>query len=256
MIGKAREDFQSGNYICFTSDLDWAPEIAIEMTLKLFIDNEIRPTVFVTHPSDVIDKYREKIDLGIHPNFIQPSSQGSDIDEVISYCMRLVPDAKVFRAHRWYANNDVYDRLLDSGIVYESNMCTNMDVVPPFIHRSGMIGFPVFFEDGAYIIHSKNIDFELVKDKFMQNGLKVINIHPMHYALNTPYFKYTRQIKDRLSREDWNKMDAMQLEDLQYKGFGITNFIESMIRFVKVNNVKIITLEQAYMLCTEGVCYD
>ncbi len=47
--------------------------------------------------------------------------------------------------------------------------------------------FPGFFEDGAYIMHSDKIDFNMVKQKFMQNGLKVVNIHPMHFALNTPY---------------------------------------------------------------------
>lgn len=251
MIKTAREKFRQENYICFTSDLDWAPEIAIEETLNLFIENKIRPTIFVTHASSAVDKYKEKIDLGIHPNFIQPSSQGSSMDEIISCCMALVPEVKVFRAHRWFASNDVYEQLLGKGITYESNLCTNMDVVEPFIHRSGMISFPVFFEDGAYILHSENIDFESIRNKFMQNGLKVINIHPMHYALNTPYFKYTRQIKDQLSREDWNRMDEDRLESLRYKGKGITDFIHNLIYFTQTSNVKIITLEQAYKLCIE-----
>lgn len=246
MMEKAKKIFEQENYISFTSDLDWAPEIAIEETLNLLIQNKIRPTIFVTHRSRVIDKYKDNIDLGIHPNFIQPSSQGNSIKEIVDYCINLVPETKVFRAHRWFSSNDIYDYLLTKGFAYESNLCTHMEVLPPFIQRSGMVSFPVFFEDGAYISHSSNIKFDLVKNKFMQNGLKVINIHPMHYALNTPYFKYTRNIKDQLTREEWNMMDKTMLKNLRYDGLGISDFIEDLISFVKTNGLKVITLEQAY----------
>ena len=243
--------FQEDNYICFTCDLDWAPEVAIEETMELFDKNEIRPTVFVTHPSIVIDNYKDKIDLGIHPNFILPSSQGSNIEEIIDYCVKLAPKAKVFRAHRWFSSNDIYDHFLKLGFTYESNLCTNMDIVPPFIHRSGIICFPVFLEDGAYIINSGKLEFDLVKHKFMQKGLMVINIHPMHYALNTPYFKYTRKIKDELTRQEWNMMDKDTLFALKYEGQGIADFIRDLICFVKMQNMKVITLDQAYQLCRQ-----
>lgn len=250
MIEEARKKFQESNYMCFTCDLDWAPECAIKETMDFFVDNKIHLTVFVTHSSPILEKYKQNVNLGIHPNFIQPSSQGRNIEEIIHYCKKLVPEAKVFRAHRWYSSNDIYELLLKYGITYESNVCTNMEVVEPFIQRSGMISFPVFFEDGAYIINSKKINFELVKEKFMRKGLKVINIHPMHYALNTPYFKYTRQIKDQLSREEWNTMSNTMLEQLKYKEKnGIADFIRDLVRFAKSNNIKIITLEQAYNLC-------
>lgn len=242
--GKFREE----NYICFTSDLDWAPEAAIRMTLELFRKNRIHPTIFVTHKSMEVERSKNEIDLGIHPNFIQPSSQGESMEEIIDYCVNLVPETKVFRAHRWYSSNDVYDRLLAKGFVYESNLCTGMDLVDPFVQRSGMISFPVFFEDGAYILHSDKIDFGLVKQRFMQNGLKVINIHPMHYALNTPYFQYTRRLKDSLSRQEWNEMDDAMLESLRYQGQGIADFILELIDFAVSGNAKIITLEQAYQM--------
>lgn len=251
MIDNARERFREENFICFTSDLDWAPEPAIEKTLKLFKKNGIHPTIFVTHPSDVISKYKNEIDMGIHPNFIFPSSQGRNEDEVINYCMRLVPNAQVFRAHRWYSSNDIYDNLIKKGFTYESNVCTNMDLVEPFIQRSGMICFPVFFEDGAYILHSDKICFKNEKYKFIERGLKVINIHPMHYALNTPFFQYTRKIKDRVTRKEWNEMSEDTLNSLRFKGRGIADFIQELIYFVLYKNIKIITLEQAYKMCTQ-----
>lgn len=93
----------------------------------------------MTHPSEIINKNRRNIDIGIHPNFIAPSSQGNSIEEVIDYCVNLAPDTKVFRAHRWFSSNDIYDYLSKKGFVYESNLCTDMEIIDSFIHRSGMI---------------------------------------------------------------------------------------------------------------------
>lgn len=245
-ITEMRDMLRADNYICFTADLDWATEFAIEDLLNGFEANGIKPTIFVTHPSKVVDKHRDKIDIGVHPNFIQPSSQGNTQDEVVDYCRRLVPETKVFRCHKWYGDNDIYEKLWNNGFRYESNLCTNMDDVEPFIHRSGMVSFPVFLEDGAYIIRNRKLDFEDVREKFEKKGLKVINIHPMHYALNTPYFSYTREIKDRLSREEWNNLQPDDLSSLSYKGTGIRNFIEDLFQFSKNNAIKLITLKQVY----------
>lgn len=247
-LGAVKKKLREGNYICFTTDLDWAPEIAIEKTLKMFRSNQIRPTVFVTHPSQIVNSFADDIDLGIHPNFIAPSSQGETQDEIIDYCMKLVNKTKIFRCHRWFSSNDIYDKLWSRGIRYDSNICTNMDIVEPFMQRSGMISFPVFWEDGAYIIHHTKLDFEKEKESFRKNGLKVINIHPMHYALNTPYFQYTRKIKDELSRDEWREMDADKLERLSYHGMGIRNFIDEIVRFTKAEDICVVTLEQVYSM--------
>ena len=245
-IIELRKMLAAGNYICFTADLDWASEHAIEDLLKGFEINSIRPTVFVTHPSKVIDRYKDKIEIGIHPNFIQPSSQGKTQDEIVDYCRRLAPETKVFRSHKWYGDNDIYDKLWNSGFRYESNLCTYMDEAEPFIHRSGMVSFPVFLEDGAYIIKNRKLDFNEVREQFKRNGLKVINIHPMHYVLNTPCFSYTREIKDRLSREEWNNLQPEDLSNLSYKGAGIRKFIEDLFQFSKGASIKVITLKQMY----------
>lgn len=246
MNNLVRKKLMDNNTICFTMDLDWAPECAIEKTIGRFVDAGIRPTVFVTHGSAVVEKFRESIDLGIHPNFIQPSSQGDNLESIIDYCLGLVPNAKVFRSHRWYSDNDIYEYLVKKGIKYESNLCTYLDVIPPFVHRSGMICFPTFFEDGAYIINSPSLSFADLKDYFVLPGIKVINMHPMHYAVNTPYFTYMRSIKDRLSREEWNTMDEDTLSGLSFKGDGIKNVIDEMIDYSIKTDANIMTLDELY----------
>lgn len=249
-----REIFKKDNYICFTTDLDWAPEAAIEDALQLFMRNNIRPTVFVTHESGVIHRFKDRIDLGIHPNFILPSSQGRNMEEIVDYCLKIVPDAKVFRCHRWYASNDVYDLMAEKGLCYESNLCAGLDLAQPYIHRSGMASFPVYFEDGAYILNRQPLDFKKAKHYFDIPGLKVINIHPMHYTLNTPYFRYTREIKDRLSREEWSGMDEDTLKELSYKGAGIREFIQELVQYAKSGDRKAVALDEAYkMAMKDGI---
>ncbi len=238
--------YENEDCICFTTDLDWAPEKAIEQMLDFFKEYEICPTVFVTHESEIIKKNGRKINLGIHPNFVQPSSHGNSITNIIDYCQNLVPDTKVFRCHRWYASNDIYEELWKRGFRYESNICTNMDIVKPFIHRSQMLSFPVFFEDGAFIQHGYTMDYKEIENKFRLSGIKVINIHPMHFVLNTPYFKYTREIKDRLSRDEWNKMTEETLNSLSFKGKGIREIIISIVEDAKNRNAKIVTLKELY----------
>lgn len=243
-----KKEFKNMEAICFTTDLDWAPEPAIKLMLEYLAMNHIKPTVFVTHESGIIKSKKYDIDLGIHPNFIQPSSQGNNNREIIDYCQAIIPDSEVFRCHRWYASNDIYDELSARGFKYESNICTNMDWLCPFEHRSGMISFPVFWEDGAYIQHGYRLEYKFLREKIMTPGLKILNMHPMHFALNTPYFKYTRSIKDALSREEWNNMTEEKLQEMSFGGNGIRTVIQEMVEDIVNSKKRIVTLKEMYAL--------
>lgn len=242
---------QESNLFCFTMDIDWASESAIQYAVSYFLDVGIPLTVFCTHRSNYLDGLIRdgRIEAGIHPNFIQPSSQGQTEDEIIHFCMEVVPGAEVFRCHRWFAVNDIYEKLYALGFRYESNICTLLDPVRPFVHRSGMISFPVFFEDGAYLYHKLDLDFEVMRSYFTGRGLKVINIHPMHFALNTPYFSYMRDIKDRISRDEWNRMSAVELQLLRCKECGIEHFIKNLAEFA-VSRRETISLRDAFKIAT------
>ena len=76
-LDKAREFLRRETVICFSMDVDWASEYAIEQSTGLFQEYDLPVTVFVTHKSAAIDRLREsgKIRCGIHPNFMLNSSQ-------------------------------------------------------------------------------------------------------------------------------------------------------------------------------------
>ena len=247
-LDTAREKLSQRDVACFTVDIDWASEYACQQTLRFFEEHGIPITVFLTHPSKVLDEalHAGKIRGGLHPNFMPDSSQGSTYKEVVDYCFRLLPDAQCFRAHRYYEVNDTMELLCSRGIRFESNVCSLLDNVPPFLHRSKTISFPIFWEDGAYLYSNDKFDFAFFKNRLHRPGLKVINIHPMHLMLNTPYFSYTREIKDRLTRAEWNNLNQETIQNLSYKGYGITNFIYEMISDMKACGTELMYLEDIY----------
>lgn len=248
-LKKFRKIIEKETIVCFTSDIDWASEYAIKSTIDFFKNKNIPLTMFLTHESEVVKKALEKneIKVGLHPNFMPDSSQGDDYGKVIDFCFNIFPNAIGYRSHRYYSVNDTVEMMIKRGIKFESNICTLLDNMPPFLHRNGIIEFPIFFEDGAYLLNNEKVDFKNFEEDFLSSGLKVINIHPMHLMLNTPYFKYTREIKDKLSRYEWNNLTKESLEKISYKGNnGIKKVIEDMLESVVKNKLKTMYLEDVY----------
>ena len=250
-LDRAREILGATSSVCLTMDVDWASEYAVEQALAIFEKRDLPVTVFVTHKSKAIERAltEGRIKCGIHPNFMPGSSQGNTYQEVANFCFELLPGARLFRAHRYYDGNDPMEVLVHHGIKCESNICTLMDILPPFLHRSQTVSFPIFWEDGAYLYNYPGDVMEGYNafwKRFDRPGLKVINIHPMHLMLNTPYFSYTREIKDRISREEWNHLDENRISRLRYNGEGITQFIEKMLDDIQRTQTRTAYLEDVY----------
>lgn len=235
--------------ICLTLDVDWASEDALRFTYNFIEKFEFKSTFFLTHKSDFLLELinKEKIHGGIHPNFELGSSHGNSYLEVIGYFENLLPNSKVFRCHKYYDSNDITELFFERGFLYDSNLCTLLEKVDPFVHRSGLIRFPIYFEDGAYLFHNKNLNFKEVQQSiFNNNGLMVINLHPMHIALNTPTFNYMRKVKDKLPRNTWNRLVDKELDHLSYNGRGLRTFLAEVFRFIQKEKIKVMNLEEVY----------
>lgn len=247
-VSEFAETLSSRRIFCFTSDIDWASEYAIKKTAEFFGDFGIAPTMFLTHKSEAADSLVRSgaADAGIHPNFLPGSSQGDSFEEVIDFCLRLLPDAKCYRSHRYFEVNDTMESLARRGVEYASNVCTMLENAAPFVNRSAMVSFPIFMEDGAYLLNGMPLDFAEAKALFDGPGLKVINAHPMHLMINTPHFRYTREIKDRLSREEWNSLDASSIAKLLYGGRGIADLLRDICEYAASSGAEIKTLKELY----------
>ncbi len=227
----------------FTVDIDWASDDVINEGLNIFNINEIPITIFSTHNTSALSCYK---DIQIHPNFCNESSHGNSIDEVISFCKNLKSNFKGFRSHRYSTSNDIVEELIKLGCKYSSNVCTNLSYIPPFKTRDNMIEFPVFCEDGGFLLQNKIIDFSKIKDKLPLSGYVVFNFHPMHLAFNSNDFNFMRNLKDSISRSDYQNIKFSTINDKKSRGYGIYSLLSDLINYAKNNEIECLTMSEAY----------
>jgi hypothetical protein len=235
---------------CFTSDIDWASESIIKYSHNVLSGDDLKLTYFVTHSSPFLTDLnkQKKVRLLIHPNFLPNSSHGNSFNEVIDYCLNLVPSADGFRSHRYFEVNDIMDDLEKRGFRFVSNHCTRCEThIKPLVHRSGLLSIPIFLEDGGYLLMDPTLNINNLITKLKSPGLKVINFHPAHMAFNTPDFAYTRSIKDSMSRESWNNLSLSELQNLENKNKpGIRKTIQQIIDFAFSNDYKVLSMHDIY----------
>ena len=83
------------NKLVLTFDFDWCQDEVLDYLIEKLILNKVPATFFVTHKTILLDKIRnyDFFELGIHPNFMNNSSHGKTFEEVINYCLEVVPEA-------------------------------------------------------------------------------------------------------------------------------------------------------------------
>ena len=232
---------------CFTSDIDWAPESMIKETLNIFLEQEIPLTPFITHHSKTIAKHYKGSYakyVGLHPNFLSDSTQGTNFKEIISNLMNLWPDTKCFRSHSFFDNSLITKEFYDRGFKYDSNLCLHLQpYLVPLQHASGLLRFPVFFEDDSYAMREQVWDLSHIVDLLKTPGLKIFNFHPIHVSLNTPNMNYYESVK-----KDANK----NWRNLIYKKQGVHTFLIELLQFVKNNSgLGVFFLDDFYSFLTD-----
>lgn len=235
---------------CFNSDIDWASEDVMTAYFNIVNPLEIKPTLFVTHESDVIESNFQsgKIERGIHPNFLSNSSHGDSFKEIIETVRQFAPESYGFRSHRLFDVTDITHMLKnDYGYKYVSNLGTVLQTnIKPILHESGLVHIPIFFEDGTHLYNQLDLNFKKYTDLFTTPGIKIISFHPMNFVFNSPNMTFMRQIKDSLSREEYNNISTATIEKLRNNGVGIGQTVIDIVKFVKENNFPIMSLNEVY----------
>jgi hypothetical protein len=233
--------------VCFTSDIDWAPESAIGLTHKLFSDRYIKPTYFVTHDSRFLSTLSERGEAcyGIHPNFLANSSHGSNYRSVVNFFDSFpLQWRSCFRSHRYYDVTDTNMLLSESGCSYDSNNFSFLAKLDPYKHFTGLKRFSCSWEDGTYLRFRNQITFEHIKDFIDTPGITILSIHPLHMALNSPTIEFNRSFKDLYSQGDMQSLDEDVLSRHVFKGFGIRDIFEDMLDHIKHKKFPIVTLAE------------
>lgn len=216
--------------LAVTLDLDWACESAIEETLDFLQSKKIIPTVFATHRSARVESVLDSIEVGLHPYFSLDSSHGRDIDETVKHVLQIPHNLAAFRCHRYATCNNSKQAMSEAGMLISSNVCTDLEYVPPFKDRFGFLEIPIFLEDGGYLWRKHPLEMHTeLETRFLKKGVKVIVIHPMHFALNTPHFDYMYKIKQSMNREAWKSLNKEDLAQLRWKGLGVRDLLTQLL---------------------------
>ena len=184
------------NEIVITLDVDWAPDFMIDAVAEMLSEAHIGATWFVTHSSPAIERLRQHPDtfeLGIHPNFLPNSTQGSTPRNVLRHCMEIVPEATAMRTHGLVQSGLLLDTVLEKTAIRVdvSLFLPRMSHITPIGYQRGgntLIRVPFFWED-RYEMEIPRPSWNLCEELLVP-GLKVFSFHPVHVYLNSSLSSY------------------------------------------------------------------
>ncbi len=125
---------------------------------------------------------------------------------------------------------------------FDSNLCLYLQVVPPLNHWSGLVRYPVFWEEDVHwTMDGHSWDFTKYESAFWQTGIRVINVHPVNIALNTPHAEFYNSIPVKpsdLTRDD--------IERYRHTGPGSRSFLTEMLSSLTAAGGQFHTLGDLY----------
>jgi len=225
---------------CFTSDLDWNPDAAVQATVELFERAKAKLTVFATHKTPVVQE-SALVQVGVHPNFLPGSTHGGSFAEVMEHVFGLFPQAETYRSHSYFDNQAISEAMSRRGIRYDANLSLYLqERATPLRHCHGTWRFPTFFDDNIHWFHGGAWDFRKYRAQIDSPGLKIFNFHPYPIALNIPSLEYygtTRKHFKTLTKEDAARH--------RYAGSGPVDFLGELLEFIS-SRYPTYTLKELY----------
>lgn len=237
--------------IAFTLDYDWASEAVMEYSLRQLVEANVPITLFATHNSVYINSYAKStgnIEVEIHPNFCHNSSHGKNYAEVFAHCDNIASEGKGFRCHRFFCNNDIYEHYKQQGMLFSSNICTDLEYVKPFRNRVGLLEIPIYMEDGGFLFQGHSLDVKAVLANLpschnLEDKVTLVFLfHPMHIAFNSSNFATMRQLKQSLSIEEYQNIDFDSINKNRGLKYGINNILEELYNWSESNNISKVLL--------------
>jgi hypothetical protein len=228
-----------------TSDLDWASEDCIAFLFKELskLPTAIVPTVHVTHGSAALKRLsaKQRVQLGIHPNFLPNSTHGASIEDVFSHVLSLAPASKAWRSHCFFDNTYVRREAVRRGIRYSSNTFAWLQPgVAPLRHWTGLMEFPLFWEDDVHWERNEPWELKRFEDIFLLPGLKVLNIHPFFFALNIPNAAVYARYKPFITT-----LNEGQRRDFEFHGRGCRTFTIELIETILAKGLEFVSFVDA-----------
>jgi hypothetical protein len=183
--------------ICFSFDIDWAPEAVIEDLLNLLASYKTPATLFATHRSELLvkEEVRDYHEIGIHPNFNRSLNGNSTVNfqQIIDDLRTIYPAAVGLRSHSLAHSCPILIYCLEKNFIYDSNIYVPFGKnITPFDYF-GLIRIPYNWEDDGQWVAGKDFS-ESGLD--LNSAINILSFHPIHVYLNTPNQAYYESVKE------------------------------------------------------------
>lgn len=210
-------------------DIDWAPDIAIQLCLDMLEEKNIKSTFFATHHTDMnLEIVKRGHELGIHPNFMDNSSHGNSLEEIIDTCLAFAPDARYIRTHGLVQSTNLMCEIFKKYPQFEADVSSLMHTAK-HVERI-QHGFQGICFDK--ILFNWEDDAEFYKQRFDKDAehffgeITIFNFHPIHVYLNSSDGSEYRRLKDK---GELSKFTAEEMNPFCNKKVGVKNFFEDVI---------------------------
>jgi hypothetical protein len=174
-----------------TFDVDWAPDWAITLCAELCRGRGIPATFFATHASGVLNELTGDplFEVGIHPNFLKGSSHGSAFEEVIEFCLKMVPEARAMRSHDLFTCSSLlalivrrYPQIATDASIFLPGYRSCDPVIAYHGDAGGrIVRVPFSFADN---VAARTPGWRWDAEPAATDGLTVYDFHPSLVALN------------------------------------------------------------------------
>ena len=222
------------NFI-ITIDTDWAPDEIISQIADELIKAKVKATWFITNDSQEVQRlknYPNLFELGLHPNFSEESTQGSDPREIMKSLLKIVPNAKFLRSHSLVQSSSLLKIIREEfNILYDVSLLMphTADLRPHqvfFSKNKGLIRLPYFWEDDEELNRPTPI-LTIKHPYYHQPGLKIFNFHPIHIVLNSGSLDNYEKMKADLN---YPKVSLRELNSYVFEGRGIGTFFQELVK--------------------------
>lgn len=222
--------------IAFTSDIDWAPEQAIQEMLDIFEFYKVPCTLFCTHESEVINKCSKGLfEIAIHPNFngLLFTGQNANADEIVEDLLTLYPSAIGVRSHSMTQSSRLLNLFKAKGLAYDSNQFLPYNFkIAPYKCWTGLTRIPYNWEDDIHFAYGYPFDGHIFSNGVENKPYVLMDFHPIHVFLNT-------ESEERYLNARAHYNDARELRHYENKKSpGSRDFLINTLEFMRSSGVQ------------------
>lgn len=220
--------------VALTSDIDWAPDYAVESLYELVSSFGFKLTAFMTHDDHVSRNAGAWLEIGLHPDHTRPDPKHG-FPPKLERLKELYPQAKGLRCHRNFFGNNVSDIARRLELVYDvSVLLWRQPFCQAYADYNGIVRMCYCWEDGMHADMKLPMTIEEVR--LDTPGLKILNVHPILMYLNAPDDDWRRRVTKPYT--DLTKAPKADLEPHIYQGYGLRSFYKDLLAHIKRRGIR------------------